>query len=126
MVAFGVLAIVYGVGAVKLTLLLDVVEVFGVASTEYDHCMYNNLLIRQLLKIGTSKLFFTIKESILPGQRCPIQDSNFLLTPIQFLRGLSLFITFVLIFVLVPVPQVAEHSPISHKLHSQVIGAPKY
>ena len=49
MVAFGVLAIVYGVGAVKLTLLLDVVEVFGVASTKYGHCMYDNLLIRQLL-----------------------------------------------------------------------------
>ena len=124
MVAFGVLAIVYGVGAVKLTLLLDVVEVFGVASTEYGHCMYNNLLIRQLLL--QVKCLFTIKKSILPGQRCPIQDSNFLLTPIHFLLGLSLFITFVLIFVLVPVPQVAEHSPISHKLHSQVIGAPRY
>ena len=51
MVAFGVLAMVYGVGAVKLTLLLDVVEVFGVASTEYGHCMYNNLLIRQLKSV---------------------------------------------------------------------------
>ena len=123
MVAFWVLAIVYDVGAVKLTLLLDVVEVcggVGVASTKYGHCMYTNLLIRKLLKC-----FFTIKESILPGQRCTVQDSIFLLTPIHFLLGLSLFITFVLIFVLVPVPQVAEHSPISHKLHSQVIGGPK-
>ena len=64
-----------------------------------------------------------LKESILPGQRCPTQDSNFLLSPIHFLLGLSLFIIFVLIFVLVPVPQVAEHSPISQD--SQEIGGPK-
>ena len=51
----GLLAIGCDVGAVELSLLLDVVEVFGgvaVASTKYGYGVYNNILITKLYNIG--------------------------------------------------------------------------
>ena len=51
----GLLAIGCDVGAVELSLLLDVVEVFGgvaVASTKYGYGVYNNILITKLLLLA--------------------------------------------------------------------------
>lgn len=52
----GLLAIGCDVGEVELSLLLDVVEVFGgvtVASTEYGYGVYNIILITKLLLLAS-------------------------------------------------------------------------
>ena len=66
-----------------------------------------------------------LKLDMVPGQSSVLQDSLTVLTPSQIPPCTSSTF-FVLVFNLVPVPHVLEHSPICHSFHSQLTGAPSY
>ena len=61
----------------------------------------------------------TAKRDMLPGQFCKLQDSLSVLSPSHRPPFFSSTF-FVLVFVLVPAPQVLEQSLICHSFHSQL------
>ena len=66
-----------------------------------------------------------LKPDMLPGQSSVLQDSLTVLSPSQIPPCASATF-FVLVFDLVPLPQVLEHSPICHSFHSQLIGVTSF
>ena len=63
-----------------------------------------------------------LKLDMVPGQSSVLQDSLTVLSPSQIPPSTSSTF-FVLVFNLVPLPHVLEHSPICHSFHSQLMGA---
>ena len=63
-----------------------------------------------------------LKTDSLPGQSSVLQDSLSVLSP-SHMPPFTSSTFFVLVFNLVPLPHVLEHSPICHSFHSQLIGA---
>ena len=90
---------------------------FAVNYTNMIGCDYN-FVTTQMSNIKVVEVM-TSKPDMLPGQFCKLQDSLSVLSPSHRPPFFSSTF-FVLVFVLVPAPQVLEQSLICHSFHSQL------